>query len=107
MFKKGSKKPKPIDTPFRQQSLPAWQPILSPPWVIGCFFLVAVVFLPIGALIIVASGQVAEYEVQYAGDTSSCNNPPAGVRCEEWVSITLTADMQPPVYMYYGLENFY
>eukprot|EP00668_Euglena_longa_P041490 GGOE01054627.1.p1 GENE.GGOE01054627.1~~GGOE01054627.1.p1 ORF type:complete len:394 (+),score=118.66 GGOE01054627.1:41-1183(+) len=101
----GSKKP--ADTPFKQQRLPAWQPILSPPWVICCFFLVAVVFIPIGALVIVASGQVVEYEVQYAGDASSCKNPAAGVRCEEWVSITLKADMEPPVYMYYKLENFY
>jgi len=96
---------KPADTPFKQQRLPAWQPILSPPWVICCFFIVAVVFIPIGALVIVASGQVVEFEVPYA--TAACTNPPAGVRCDEWVSINVTQTMVPPVYVYYKLTNFY
>lgn len=99
---------KPADTPFKQQRLPAWQPILSPPWVICCSFIVAVVFIPIGALVIVASGKVVEYEVEYAAAASAtCRTTRAGQRCDEWISIDVDKDMEPPVYMYYKLENFY
>ena len=56
---------KPADTPFKQQRLWAWQPILSPKWVISCFFFVAAAFIPIGALVIVASNDVKEVEVRY------------------------------------------
>ena len=31
----------------------------------------------------------------------------AGQKCEEWISIDIDKDMEPPVYMYYKLENFY
>mmetsp|Transcript_108218 Transcript_108218/g.186862 ORF Transcript_108218/g.186862 Transcript_108218/m.186862 type:complete len:393 (-) Transcript_108218:310-1488(-) len=99
---------KPADTPFKQQRLPAWQPILSPPWVICCFFVVAVVFIPIGALVIVASGKVVEYEIEYAAEASrTCRTMIPGQKCEEWISIDIDKDMEPPVYMYYKLENFY
>ena len=91
---------KPADTPFKQQRLPAWQPILSPPWVICCFFVVVVVFIPIGALVIVASGKVVEYEIEYAAEASKTSRTMiAGQKCEEWISIHIDKDMEPRVYM--------
>ena len=39
----GSKRP--ADTAFKQQRLPAWQPVMSPPYVIGCFIAVAIIFI--------------------------------------------------------------
>lgn len=47
---------KPEDTDFRQQRLRAWQPLLTPKWVIITFFIVGFVFLPIGAYILYSSG---------------------------------------------------
>lgn len=99
---------KPADTPFKQQRLPAWQPILSPPWVICCFFLVAAVFIPIGALVIVASDEVVEYETRY--DDHSCETlPPFNPKsvCATWVKIDVKDKMEHPVYLYYKLDNFY
>ena len=40
-----------LDTPFKQQRLKAWQPILTPNWVIGTFFLVGLIFIPIGVFL--------------------------------------------------------
>jgi len=39
------------DTPFKQQKLKAWQPILTPNWVIGTFAVVGLIFIPIGIVL--------------------------------------------------------
>lgn len=36
------------DTPFRQQRVKSWLPILQPPLVVGIFFAIGVVFIPLG-----------------------------------------------------------
>jgi len=56
---------KPEDSDFQQQRLKAWQPLLTPKWVIGTFILICVVFIPIGVAIVVASGGVEEVTVRY------------------------------------------
>eukprot|EP01062_Namystynia_karyoxenos_P024159 TRINITY_DN19396_c0_g1_i1.p1 TRINITY_DN19396_c0_g1~~TRINITY_DN19396_c0_g1_i1.p1 ORF type:complete len:529 (+),score=102.12 TRINITY_DN19396_c0_g1_i1:127-1587(+) len=61
----GAQTRRPADTPFKQQRLRAWQPVFTPHWVVACFVFTATVFLPIGALVIVASDQVMEHELRY------------------------------------------
>eukprot|EP01012_Entosiphon_sulcatum_P021708 TRINITY_DN2656_c0_g1_i1.p2 TRINITY_DN2656_c0_g1~~TRINITY_DN2656_c0_g1_i1.p2 ORF type:complete len:353 (-),score=58.04 TRINITY_DN2656_c0_g1_i1:2171-3229(-) len=101
----GQQSKKPADTPFKQQRLPAWQPILSPPWVISCFFLVTAIFVPIGALIIVASGKVVEIEQQYDKDRT---RPLVGASDPSMSARLVVPDkMESPVYMYYKLEGFF
>lgn len=46
------------DTPFKQQKLKAWQPILTPNWVIGTFAVVGLIFIPIGIVLHTASENV-------------------------------------------------
>ena len=53
---------RPLDTPFRQQTLKAWRPILTPKVVVLTFFLVGCLFIPIGCVIISESGKVVEVE---------------------------------------------
>ena len=36
------------DTPFKQQRLQSWQPILTPPVVIILFLIVGIIFIPVG-----------------------------------------------------------
>eukprot|EP01006_Ploeotia_vitrea_P048854 TRINITY_DN67282_c6_g2_i1.p1 TRINITY_DN67282_c6_g2~~TRINITY_DN67282_c6_g2_i1.p1 ORF type:complete len:387 (+),score=13.28 TRINITY_DN67282_c6_g2_i1:65-1225(+) len=111
---------RPADTPFKQQRLPAWQPILSPPWIITCFFLIAGVFIPIGVLIIVASNQVVEVEARYdnlpaatfiPNDLTQYKSDDPKIHktylTYKWVQMRLPKTMEPPVYMYYKLTNFY
>lgn len=47
-----------LDTPFKQQKLKAWQPILTPNWVIGSFALVGLIFIPIGIILHTESDNV-------------------------------------------------
>jgi len=64
------KKNKPEDSDFKQQRLKAWQPILTPPWVIATFASVGIIFLIIGILVLDASGNVVELSTgDYSGMT--------------------------------------
>lgn len=47
------------DTNFKQQRLKAWQPILTARTALPLFFMIGVVFIPIGAVLLVASDNVS------------------------------------------------
>ena len=49
------------DTAFKQQRLKAWQPLLTPGPVIISFFVIGVVFIPIGAVLYTFSNAVSNY----------------------------------------------
>jgi len=103
---------RPPDTPFRQQTLSAWRPILTPAWVIGTFTAVGLVFVPVGIVCLVASQNVVEVISDHYDQTCckvNCgsddlnrvdNNP-----CR--FTVTVEARMEPPIKMYYMLEGFY
>lgn len=61
--KKKSKRP--ANTAFRQQRLKAWQPILTPKTVLPLFFLIGLIFAPIGGVLIYASAQVQMIQLDY------------------------------------------
>ncbi|KAH7073787.1 CDC50 family protein-like protein [Paraphoma chrysanthemicola] len=62
---KKTKSRRPPNTAFRQQRLKAWQPILTPKTVLPLFFIVGVIFAPIGGLLLYASAQVKELSIDY------------------------------------------
>ncbi|CAA9963888.1 hypothetical protein P3342_009739 [Pyrenophora teres f. teres] len=66
---KKAKSRRPPNTAFRQQRLKAWQPILTPKTVLPLFFIVGVIFAPIGGLLLYASAQVQEISIDY----TNCN----------------------------------
>lgn len=84
---------RPPDSDFQQQNLKAWQPLLTPGWVIATFFFVGVVFIPIGAVVLDASEQVVEIEKNY--EESGVYN------------FDIPKDMKAPIFFYYKLTNFY
>jgi len=108
-----SKKPK--DSSFSQQQLPAWQPILTAGTVLPAFFVIGVAFFAIGVGLLYFSNQVQEVALDY----TDCTNL-KGEFCSEIIKdknntekchcqkeFDLKEDMAQPVYMYYGLTNFY
>ncbi|DAZ96078.1 TPA: hypothetical protein N0F65_005856 [Lagenidium giganteum] len=123
---------RPEDTPFKQQRLKAWQPILTPNWVIGTFALVGLIFIPIGIVLHMESENVVEYSVQYDGKdfdpndalsvrpvNSTSGNGGCFLKDENdrdsfnltqhgcFVTFTIEKDMKAPVFVYYQLDNFY
>ncbi len=47
------------DTPFKQQRLKAWQPILTPNKVIGIFLCIGIIFVPVGVQLLYESASVS------------------------------------------------
>jgi hypothetical protein len=125
MTAEGSDAPKskrPPSNAFYQQKLRAWQPILTPRWVIITFLTVGVTFIAIGIPLYLASAGVVEYKVQYAGSRrSTCVSPYCSYQKvdtntlpdhSEIVTLSVAdgeemKEMKGPVFVYYELTNFY
>ena len=55
---------KPENTAFKQQRLPAWQPILTAGTVLPAFFIIGLLFIPVGIGLYVTSHNIKEFEVK-------------------------------------------
>ena len=107
---------KPDNTAFKQQRLPAWQPILTPRSVLPTFFIVGIIFIPLGAVLLTVSNNVLEYSSDYTQCQSATGDQCSNLRlnasrtnepCVCTVNVTVEKNMQNPVYVYYGLSNFF
>lgn len=100
---------KPADTAFRQQRLPAWQPILTPNTVIGFFLAIGTLFLILGIVIQQASDSIVEKIVQYDGSGTNSAQSDCKLSNGGDCQITFTAPekMEAPIYVYYQIDNFY
>ena len=104
---------RPADTSFKQQRLKAWQPILTPYWVIGTFMVVGIAFVPLGVELKRASDSVVEYVKPYDGKgvQTACSNVEYTPQSKGMQTCNLTINvkqkMEPPVYVYYELDHFY
>jgi len=109
------------DSAFKQQRLPAWQPILTAGTVLPTFFVIGVAFIPVGIGLLYFSDEVKEYKLDYT-DCNSTNitdtygqpikcadviakDPHADCQCS--INFTLETGFGGKVFMYYGLTNFY
>lgn len=108
------KSKRPSDSAFKQQRLPAWQPILTAGTVLPTFFVIGIAFIPVGIGLLYFSDEVKEKVIDYTycrndkGDMCSeviNKNPNANCVCH--IDFQLDTDFQGKVYMYYGLSNFY
>lgn len=108
-----AKSKKPDNTAFKQQRLPAWQPILTAGTVLPAFFVIGIIFIPIGIGIFVTSNNIREFEVDYTGidsnsDCHKCVNISWNSKpCNCTINFTLDTAFESNVFMYYGLSNFY
>ena len=102
---------------FKQQRLPAWQPTLTPKSVIPLVVFLALAFIPLGIVLLIASRGVIEFQYDYTSCTSlesgslcallrhnqSLMNEP----CTCSINVTLEESFEGNVYFYYGLQGFY
>ncbi|AES80879.2 LEM3 (ligand-effect modulator 3) family protein [Medicago truncatula] len=104
-----------VDSRFSQQELHAWQPILTPGWVIAIFTFIGLVFIPIGVASLFASEQVVEVPLRYDDQClPSLYKDDAmtyikGNRISKTCTkkLTVKSKMKAPIYVYYQLSNFY
>lgn len=115
--KPASRKPK--DSKFKQQKLPAWQPILTAQTVLPVFAVIGISFIPIGVALLITSNNVMEIKKDY----TQCLDTTKGVPCARVlksgnqenkicncrVNFTIEEgkELKGDVYLYYGLSNFY
>jgi len=102
---------RPPNTPFRQQTLKAWRPILTPAWVIATFTAVGCVFIPIGTVCLIASQSVVEVVSKPYDETCCerfCDNDERRIDKNPCtIKMTVPERMVAPVHLYYSLENYY
>ncbi|KAG0280625.1 hypothetical protein BGZ95_009366 [Linnemannia exigua] len=67
-------KHRPPNTSFKQQRLKAWQPILTAKSVLPTFFILGILFAPLGGLLVWRNGQVTEMSFEYT-DCESAITP--------------------------------
>uniref|UniRef100_A0A2P2I6L1 Cell cycle control protein 50A-like n=1 Tax=Hirondellea gigas TaxID=1518452 RepID=A0A2P2I6L1_9CRUS len=112
---------------FKQQRLPAWQPILTADTVLPAFFLIGLLFVPLGVALLLFSDSVVEFQVDYTdcNSTSDAHQIAVGeyLQCKDVITepsfvhgtdtcmcqidFTIEKTLEKNVYMYYGLDNFY
>lgn len=115
-----SMKPKrPSDSAFKQQRLPAWQPILTAGTVLPTFFVIGIAFIPVGIGLLYFSDKVEEKVIEYTDCHRFANGEDtlekcadiidrnASKECECRLNFTLEHGFEGKVFMYYGLTNFY
>jgi hypothetical protein len=117
-------KNRPEDTNFKQQRIPAWQPVMSPPCAIATLCIVGVLFTIVGAIVVVSSDNVQIVEIRYDQEQNcdynarvkpSPNEPRTNSlnsstnqywACDGVVMrFTVPKTMSQPVNIYYKLEN--
>jgi len=112
------KSKKPSDSAFKQQRLPAWQPVLTAGTVLPTFFIIGIAFIPVGVALLYFSDAVREIAIDY---THCYRVGSVNVTCAEFITtaqgkvedckcsipFTLEKDFKGKVFMYYGLENYY
>ncbi|UJR07615.1 hypothetical protein I4U23_011904 [Adineta vaga] len=114
------KSKKPADTAFKQQRLPAWQPIITADTALPVFLIIGLLFIPIGIVLVVTSERVLEYDLDYTdtncisttGGNVTCadilqRSNYTGAKCTCTIPIKLDKPFTGKVYFYYGLINYY
>ncbi|KAF8937901.1 hypothetical protein BGZ47_008814 [Haplosporangium gracile] len=64
-------KHRPPNTSFKQQRLKAWQPILTAKSVLPTFFILGILFAPLGGLLVWRNGQITEMSFEYTDCTDA------------------------------------
>eukprot|EP00189_Rhodosorus_marinus_P007857 CAMPEP_0184752548 /NCGR_PEP_ID=MMETSP0315-20130426/43634_1 /TAXON_ID=101924 /ORGANISM="Rhodosorus marinus, Strain UTEX LB 2760" /LENGTH=363 /DNA_ID=CAMNT_0027231883 /DNA_START=418 /DNA_END=1509 /DNA_ORIENTATION=- len=94
---------------IRQQESPTLIPILRPAFVITFYYLLFCIFVAVGVVLIIHSGQIVSLEDVRYDNVDSCNvgDTSDGTTNNCQVEIEVTETLKAPFYVYYGLTNFH
>ncbi|KAI6192188.1 hypothetical protein M3Y97_00309900 [Aphelenchoides bicaudatus] len=89
---------RPKSSKFRQQKLPAWQPILTAQTAIPTIFATGMIFIPLGVFLLLAADSVKEWSIEYG---TICRNKLCSI------DVQIDEQFSGNVYFYYGLDNYF
>jgi hypothetical protein len=122
---------RPPNTAFRQQRLKSWQPVLTARVVIPLLLLVAIIFIPIGIGIFLATYKVELIQINYSNCDTLATSDLSDISSKnfnyhfknskklnaQWsyskdsqtctIEFEIPNDIQGNIFMYYKLTNFY
>ena len=87
---------------LKRQEIWTWRPVPTVRFALIVYSSIAVVFLSLGIAILVESSKL-EVKAQRYDNLPACSK--TGRNCS--LTLTLDSDMTAPIYVYYGLTNFY
>ncbi|XP_027199723.2 LOW QUALITY PROTEIN: cell cycle control protein 50A-like [Dermatophagoides pteronyssinus] len=111
---------RPPNSRWKQQRLPAWQPILKPTSVLISFILFGLFCIVIGVVMFISNQKIQEIIIDY----TDCHriNPITNINqceycrdrwkfkwenCECLLNFTITESIDGPLFLYYSLNGFY
>lgn len=71
-----------VDSAFKQQRLPAWQPVLTAGTVLPTFFIIGILFIPVGVALLYFSDEVSEHVIDY---TNCLQVGQSNLTCSEYL----------------------
>mmetsp|Transcript_22663 Transcript_22663/g.56002 ORF Transcript_22663/g.56002 Transcript_22663/m.56002 type:complete len:394 (+) Transcript_22663:92-1273(+) len=108
---------RPPDVAIQQQRIKAWHPILDPEWMIYGYLILAVILIPLGFKLKTISDETVELHSIYDAKDQSLIDKTQTSDCRIGMSYnqnkTCTIqfeapeDMEPPIMIYYELNNFH
>jgi hypothetical protein len=102
---------RPENSPFNQQKLRGWQPSISLNGLIAIFFVIGLLFVPLGSWLLTESDNVKEYSVTYDSSDGQmdvqCSIAEANVNGNCSIAFSFTESVTGPLYVYYEISNFY
>ncbi|KAH9491035.1 Cell cycle control protein 50A [Dermatophagoides farinae] len=111
---------RPPNSRWKQQRLPAWQPMLKPTSVFISFIIFGLLCIVIGVIMYITNEKIREYIIDY----TDCRrmNPVTGLNqseycrdrwkyqwdsCQCLLNFTITEPIDGPLFLYYSLDGFY
>lgn len=93
---------------FRQQDLWALKPVWSPKCVVVMYYVIAVVFLPIGVAVLIQSLRMSQTDRFRYDNFGDCDiGEGGGLERICVLPVDIQKDTGAPTYMYYGLVNYF
>lgn len=74
------------DSAFKQQRLPAWQPVLTAGTVLPTFFIIGILFIPVGVALLYFSDEVSELVIDYTNCLQVVDNKQTNLTCSEYLT---------------------
>jgi LEM3 (ligand-effect modulator 3) family / CDC50 family len=94
---------------FRQQDMWALKPVWSPKCVVVMYYIIAVIFIPVGVSVLIKSLTMSQTDRFRYDNVGDCDVGEVGrkppLQCT--IQVTLEKDTGAPTFMYYGLVNYF